>query len=468
MKIDARITNLGKLKDGLIKIRPITLLTGPNGTGKSFVTKSLYSIFNVVNRNVYHVDLIASIALCRVQLDVFMSQLAYPGQQDHQKIDHIRQAVDGIQTQLNQAAIELSLEDYLSYTKSVVASIDEISVYFAKYLESLTSRPKKKSSVKKHSKYVAEIFKKIKNKLENGKDNYISSLTKSLGNEIADNFQVSDLSQLVSFGEKEARIEVDEFVHIEFGKLGVSFSLQHDFINTVSSLSRVVFFESPAYWKVRDALKSAKELAAFPFFLRNKKKSKLIGVPKYFYDLDAALTEHAKKESLTEVEDLTAALEREIGGEFIFSRNELVFKDHHANREIPKNLISFGMTNLGMIHSLLKNNVITPGSFVFIDEPETNLHPTWQVLLMDVLVKLAERKVNIVLATHSIDMIKALEVGLSERSREDNDFISVHYFDIDGTLFEFESQSPSQQLIEAKDELSSSYEALFFRGKNSD
>ncbi len=152
MKVDVRITNLGKLKDGLIEIRPITILTGPNGTGKSFVTKSLYSIFNVINKNVYYVDLISVIRLCQIQLDVFISQLAYPGQQDYQKIDHIRQAVDGIQTQLNQAAIELSLEDYLSYTKSVVASVDEISVYFVEYLESLTCKPKKKSSVKKHSK----------------------------------------------------------------------------------------------------------------------------------------------------------------------------------------------------------------------------------------------------------------------------------------------------------------------------
>jgi predicted ATP-dependent endonuclease of OLD family len=37
------------------------------------------------------------------------------------------------------------------------------------------------------------------------------------------------------------------------------------------------------------------------------------------------------------------------------------------------------MTNLGMIQALLKNNVINEGSFVFFDEPETNLHPAWQV-----------------------------------------------------------------------------------------
>ncbi len=203
MEIDVRIKNLGKFKEGLIKIRPITILTGPNGTGKSFVTKSLYSILNVINRNVYHVDLISNISLCSMQLDIFKSQLAYPGQQDDKKINHMQQALDSIQSQLNQAAIELELEAYLTYSKSVVASINEVLSYFVDYLDSLTRTPKKKLSIKKYSKEVEVTFSEIRKKLENGKDNYISSLTKNLGSEIAENFQVSDLSQLVSFGEKE-------------------------------------------------------------------------------------------------------------------------------------------------------------------------------------------------------------------------------------------------------------------------
>jgi predicted ATPase len=99
-----------------------------------------------------------------------------------------------------------------------------------------------------------------------------------------------------------------------------------------------------------------------------------------------------------------------------------------------------------MIQALLKNNVISEGSFIFFDEPETNLHPAWQVVLTKVLIKwclfyllakflevihrfqdciihsktnpqqvvltkvlikLAESGVNVVMATHSLDIIKA-------------------------------------------------------------
>jgi hypothetical protein len=42
--------------------------------------------------------------------------------------------------------------------------------------------------------------------------------------------------------------------------------------------------------------------------------------------------------------------------EFIFENGRLSFVDD-SGRSVDKNLISFGMTNLGMIQALLKNNV---------------------------------------------------------------------------------------------------------------
>jgi predicted ATPase len=437
MKIDINVTNLGKIKDASFKIRPITLLTGPNGTGKSFFTKTLYSILNVININAYHLSLTKSIADSKLQLDSFKSTLNYPGAHDYKCLHNMISSLDTLQTLLNQAT-EIELNEYLNYSKSKGNLIDELLSSFDSYLVSLSEKPKKKSSVTATSKKVKTSLLTLKEKLEDGKNHYTSSLADNLTNEIKDNFQISNLLELVSFDEVVARINIDEIVRIEFGKSGVGFSLQHDFINKISSLSRVVFFESPAYWKVRDALKSAKERANFPFYVSGKNSNLLTGVPKYFYDLDDALKENVKNSNESEFEFLTESIKNELGGEFVFSGDNLVFKDHQSKKEISKNLISFGMTNLGMIHALLNNNVITPGSFVFIDEPETNLHPRWQVLLMNSLIELADNNINIVIATHSIDMLKALEVGLKERKTSNkDDFMSTHYLDIDGQLLEF-------------------------------
>lgn len=176
--------------------------------------------------------------------------------------------------------------------------------------------------------------------------------------------------------------------------------------------------------------------------------------------MDDALNTKTKTEG--KFKKATDLLETTLGGEFVFKGDNLSFKDN-AGREISKNLVSFGMTNLGVIQALLKHNLITQGSFVFIDEPETNLHPDWQVKLVEVLLELAKGDVNVVITTHSSDLVKALEVKIKKQQIElMEDFLSVHYVDLDGTLLEFESEDRLQQLIEARSLLNSAYEELYF------
>ncbi|WP_158136072.1 AAA family ATPase [Photobacterium damselae] len=462
MRFDVKVTNLGKLKEGNVKVRPITVLTGPNGTGKSFFTKTLYSVFNVINKNVHHESLVKSIRLINLRLDGIIENISYSSEHDSISIKYIIDGLNGVLEQIK-VATDGDIEEYLDFTKSRVSVVAELENNFDLYVKDLQLKAKKYESVKRQITSIKRSFKDLKSNFSNSLEHYNTSIASSLHSEISDNFQVSDLGELVSFGEEKSHIIVDDLIDIELGSKGVGFSLGRDFINEVSSLSRVVFFESPAYWKVRDALKSARERSLYPFFTRRDLERQLTGVPKYFYDLEEALRLEHNKASVEDIEDLTELIKGRLGGEFIFNGDKLIYKDSHSGKEISKNLISFGMTNLGMIHSLLKNNVITPGSFVFIDEPETNLHPKWQVLLMNVLVSLAKLNVNIVIATHSIDMLKALEVGLENTELED-DFMSVHYFDTDGELLDFESDVPRKQLIEARSELNAPYSELYFKG----
>ena len=51
MAFKVKITNIGKLADAEIHIGDFTVFAGPNNTGKSFVSKLLYSLFNAMNAN---------------------------------------------------------------------------------------------------------------------------------------------------------------------------------------------------------------------------------------------------------------------------------------------------------------------------------------------------------------------------------------------------------------------------------
>ena len=48
MHSNIELKTLGKIKEANIQIRPFTVIAGCNSSGKSFITKSLYSLFSGV------------------------------------------------------------------------------------------------------------------------------------------------------------------------------------------------------------------------------------------------------------------------------------------------------------------------------------------------------------------------------------------------------------------------------------
>jgi predicted ATPase len=459
MKIDVKVKNLGKIKEAEFKIRPMTVITGSNGTGKSFFTKSLYSILNIINKNVYHQSISQIIRVIRLQLQKFTKLLDHVSQFDTNYRDNIILDIDKLQNDLNSAS-GLKINDYFILTTSKLNAIKKTQDTYLYYINKIKSKAETNHAIIL-AKTIEGNFEILINHLKNPNNAYAELFSLQIENELKDNFQISSLNELISFEQTETEILVDNLLHINFSANNISLKLEDDFIDEVACLSSVVFFESPAYWKVKDALKMAKEKTASLLSSSQNRDDFLTGVPKYFYDLDDTLK--IKTKTSGNFESVADSLEKVLGGEFIFEGDNLNFKDKETGREISKHLVSFGMTNLGMIHALLKHNIITEGSFVFIDEPETNLHPDWQLILMNALLSLAEKGVNIVITTHSTDILKSLEVGIKKRKIDDvNEFLSVHFVELEGELLKFESESSLQQLIEARNELNSTYEQLYF------
>jgi predicted ATPase len=457
MKFDVKVKNLGKIKEAEFKIRSMTVITGTNGTGKSFFTKSLYSIFNVINKNVYHESISKTIRDIQLQLGTLIVNVNYLSSNDITVTEEIRHDLEQLQNEF-EAVYDWKIDDYLDFVRSKVDAVTNIKNRYASYLNELNRKPAKVNRIKRISQSVFQNFDILVTVLTNSISFYNSFFANHVEDELKENFQISNTKELIRFGEQQIEIEVDDLLTIKISDKKLSFNIGSAFIDDVACLSSVVFFESPAYWKVRDALKVGNY--SNPFVNRARINDTLSGVPKYFYDLDDALNKKTKRAG--DFENISQGLEETLGGEFIFKNDSLSFKDS-SGREISKNLVSFGMTNLGMIHALLKQNVITKGSFVFIDEPETNLHPDWQVKLVEVLLALAKADVHVVITTHSIEILKALEVNIKKQSIDSmEEFLSVHFMDIDGELYQFDSKNPLEQLDEARNLLNASYEQLYF------
>ena len=72
---------------------------------------------------------------------------------------------------------------------------------------------------------------------------------------------------------------------------------------------------------------------------------------------------------------------------------------------------SAGIKEIGVIQILLQNDKLKENSFLIIDEPEANLHPSWQIKYAEILVLLAkDLNIHIYLNSHSPMFIEAISL----------------------------------------------------------
>ena len=100
-------------------------------------------------------------------------------------------------------------------------------------------------------------------------------------------------------------------------------------------------------------------------------------------------------------------------GEFDTGDRALVFKDRdiRGDNEVSLMNVASGAKSMAMIVRGMRNGTIAPGDMLIIDEPESNLHPEWQVAFAKFLVLInAKFDVRVLLNTHSPYFLKAVLV----------------------------------------------------------
>lgn len=130
-----------------------------------------------------------------------------------------------------------------------------------------------------------------------------------------------------------------------------------------------------------------------------------------YYDLAKALAGSAKKKHTAQVTALIDTLEslmdghiRQEGGRFYLLPN----KAGVGKIEIP--LLAEGLRKLGMLAYLLINGALRDRGTLFWDEPETNLNPKLMVVAARALFALAQEGYQVVIATHSLFLLRELEI----------------------------------------------------------
>lgn len=74
-------------------------------------------------------------------------------------------------------------------------------------------------------------------------------------------------------------------------------------------------------------------------------------------------------------------------------------------------LYSSGIKEIGIIQMLIQNSKLKEDSFLIIDEPESSLHPEWEIKYAEILVLLAkELNIHVYLNSHSAMFIEAISL----------------------------------------------------------
>ena len=473
-----KINNLGKLTDADIRIGSFTVFAGANNTGKSFVSKSLYSIFGAMNANhlavvfEQHISplLINLKVLMRVSEEVPKLISKISGEKNDVDSKHLKEMIDAVENLQQIAANTVArndmdefgvIEESLISVRNALGKIQDAFTTLKSDIEIFLQPLQMKGG------YV-NFMDEIKNmeehvtKLGELKDKdaqyfVVSGLQNEIYQNILHNFQVAKLSDLCNRIDNDIDFNIVEIGKIEIKAQNVDFLVQKSGLHLLQKYSRVLYLESPIFWRMKNPLEKVKKIPSFTY----SERQLITRVPKYFYDMADMLREtyfgdHICPEIL---EKLTG--DDVLGGKVaIGETGELLFLE--KDKSYPLSLAATGVANLGMLAFLIEKNLMDKNTFLFIDEPEAHLHTAWQVEMAEALFALAKAGVNVVIATHSAEILKWLEVHVKENP-DDKKLIALNHFCVDGTV-KSNGGNFQDKLDAIQEELANPFYDLYYRG----
>jgi len=128
-----------------------------------------------------------------------------------------------------------------------------------------------------------------------------------------------------------------------------------------------------------------------------------------YRDLAVELSTLELNEPSPLLNEVTESLKTLLGGDLKLEDNDLIFVRTDGSKLLSQ-LMAEGHRKLALLVYLLRTGAIEQGSTLVWDEPEANLNPAALKLLAESLHLLAGRGVQVIIATHSLFLLRELEI----------------------------------------------------------
>lgn len=220
-------------------------------------------------------------------------------------------------------------------------------------------------------------------------------------------FQPEKIGDLVTKGAVSSL-----FCKITFDDQDFCFQFGKDTIRQISSLENHV----PARSSNSIFLPAKEVLSLHQLILKTREQDKLFGFDDTYLDLARALRQSPKGgKNYAEFAKVREELKIILGGKIEYDEKSNEWQFKKGNQKFPIGVTAEGVKKIAILDTLLGNRYLDINSLVFIDEPESALHPTAVSKLLEIIAVLAERGLQFFIASHSYFVVKKLFIIAQEK-----------------------------------------------------
>ncbi|WP_073687468.1 AAA family ATPase [Streptococcus salivarius] len=380
------IDNIGNVNHAEIEIKGITIIAGYNGTGKSTISRSLFSIFSA------NYDVINKISSDRTKsinkiLSNYLSDIELNWEAFSERDQFRRRAPRRIVGELIKIIsnnLLLILDENFgelyrnTLKQSINESIDEFNNKYVRY-----------SIPSFDDKDLDAIYNSIEGLLSQSDQSIFNQiLTKHLKDEFHNQINniYDPVTGTISLQVKEEQINVEVSQNIASSDKLVNFRTDVVYIDDAAAIVDNIYLDS-FWYRINSKLNHNSHLI-----------EQMEDESYDTYTLRARTTDR---------------LNLVFGNINDILRTESVNSSEDEQDEKKLNIVNYssGMKTFYLIKSLLEKGVIRENGTLILDEPEVHLHPEWQLKFAEIIVLLQkEFGLHILINTHSPYLLNAIEV----------------------------------------------------------
>lgn len=364
--MELKITNVGKISLAEIEIKGLTIIAGPNATGKSTVSRSLFAMFHSFSKIS---DKIKLEKIYAIQKLFFSSNKHFEFMLTCQLQPRELATILAGDVDKNRINKTLHNSNPTFESSELVKELSDDILKINSTSEELL-----------HREIVSEIF----------IDEFNSHITNIRSNNESEiELKIKDSKNKVVFDSK------NELVAIEVGK-----DLSYE----------VVYIDDPFIINSYNLSQERGQLALYGDISEKVSNHRSSLISQYKNTENLTLVDKANLKERLNV--IYKKINDTLGADMaLFENGKSSVESHLSSDRLSVDSLSSGMKTFYLIKRLIDNGSIVQNTTLILDEPEVHLHPDWQVSLAEIIVLLQkEMGLHILINTHSPYFLRAIEV----------------------------------------------------------